>query len=110
MLLVGTPWYLKGADLLVEAFHRLAPDFPDVKLKILGYFPDGDKLFELIGGSPQIEVLKARPLPEALAVIRNAAILVLPSRCEGIGRVLIEGMAAGIPDRFRCRRHPVHDP
>ena len=42
-------------------------------------------------------MLKARPLPEALAVIRNATILVLPSRCEGLGRVLIEGMAAGIP-------------
>ena len=34
----------------MEAFHRLAPDFPDVKLKILGYFPDGDKLFQLDRG------------------------------------------------------------
>ena len=97
VLLVGAPWYLKGADLLVEAFRRLAPDFPDVKLKILGYFPDGDKLHELIGGSAQIEVLKARPNPEALRIISGASVLVLPSRCEGMGRVLIEGMAAGIP-------------
>ena len=97
VLLVGAPWYLKGADLLVEAFHRLAPDFPDVKLKILGYFPDEDKLHELIGGSAQIEVLKERPHPEALRIISGATILVLPSRCEGMGRVLIEGMAAGIP-------------
>lgn len=97
VLLIGAPWYLKGADLLVEAFHRLAPDFPHVKLKILGHFPDGDKLHELIGGAPQIEVLKARPNPEALRVISEAEILVLPSRCEGMGRVLIEGMAAGVP-------------
>ena len=97
VLMVGAPWYLKGADLLIEAFRRLAPDFPHVKLKILGYFADGDKLHQLIGGSPQIEVLKARPLPEALRVISGAAILVLPSRCEGMGRVLIEGMAAGVP-------------
>lgn len=97
VLMVGAPWYLKGADLLVEAFRRLAPDFPHVKLKILGFFPDGDKLHELIGGAPQIEVLKARAYPEALRVISGAEILVLASRCEGMGRVLIEGMAAGIP-------------
>jgi glycosyltransferase involved in cell wall biosynthesis len=97
VLLVGAPWYLKGADLLVEAFQRLAPDFPHVKLKILGHFPDGDKLHELIGGARQIEVLKARPFPEALPIISGAAILVLPSRCEGMGRVLIEAMAAGVP-------------
>ncbi len=97
VLLVGAPWYLKGADLLVEAFLRLAKDFPNVKLKLLGYFPDGDKLHELIGGSPQIEVLKAKPYQEALRVISDAAILVLPSRCEGMGRVLVEGMAAGVP-------------
>jgi len=97
VLLVGAPWYLKGADLLVEAFHRLAPDFPHVKLKILGFYPDADKLHELIGGARQIEVLKARPFPEALPIISGAAILVLPSRCEGMGRVLIEGMAAGVP-------------
>ena len=97
VLLIGAPWYLKGADILVEAFLRLAPDFPSVKLKILGHFPDGDKLHELIGGSRQIEVLKARAYPEALCIISGAAIMALPSRCEGLPRVLIEGMAAGLP-------------
>ncbi|HEY2842200.1 MAG TPA: glycosyltransferase family 4 protein [Bryobacteraceae bacterium] len=97
VLLIGAPWYLKGADLLIEAFLRLAPDFPQVKLKILGYFPEQDKLHELIGGAPQIEVLKAIAHIEALQVICNAAIMVLPSRCEGLPRVLIEGMAAGLP-------------
>ena len=33
VLLAGSPWYLKGADVLIEAFRRLAPDFPQVKLK-----------------------------------------------------------------------------
>ena len=97
VLLIGAPWYLKGADLLIEAFLRLAPDFPDVKLKILGYFPSGDKLHELIGGARQIEVLKAMGHTDALRVISGAAIMALPSRCEGLPRVLIEGMAAGLP-------------
>lgn len=97
VLLVGAPWYLKGADLLVEAFQRLAPDFPDVKLKILGYYPDRAQLDALIGGSDRIEILKARPNPEALLVISQCEILVQPSRCEGMGRVVVEAMGAGVP-------------
>jgi glycosyltransferase involved in cell wall biosynthesis len=97
ILLVGAPWYLKGADVLIKAFLKLAPDFPDVKLKILGWYPDSEVLTSLSGGAPQIEILKARPNPEALEIIKGAAVMVLPSRCEGLGRVLLEGMAAGIP-------------
>jgi glycosyltransferase involved in cell wall biosynthesis len=97
ILLVGAPWFLKGADLLITAFHALAKDYPHVKLKILGYYPDGDQLRSLAGTSPQIEILKARPNPETLEIISAASILVQPSRCEGFGRVLLEGMAAGLP-------------
>lgn len=97
ILLVGAPWYLKGADLLIEAFLRLAPDFPDVELKILGYYPDLEQLKALTNGSGRIQILKAMPNPQALKLISQATILVLASRCEGMGRVLIEAMAAGVP-------------
>jgi len=68
-----------------------------VRLKILGYFPDRAELEVLTEGSPQIEILKARPNVEALRIIEKATILVQPSRCEGLSRTVIEGMAAGIP-------------
>jgi len=97
VLLIGAPWYLKGADVLVKAFLPLVPEFPDVKLKILGYFPDRAELDALIGGSPQVEILKARPFLEALEIIKGATVMALPSRCEGLSRALIEGMAAGLP-------------
>jgi glycosyltransferase involved in cell wall biosynthesis len=97
VLLVGAPWYLKGADLLIEAFLRLVPDFPNVKLKILGHYPERRELDSMIGGSQRIEILKARSHREVLQIISEASILVLPSRCEGMGRVLIEAMAAGVP-------------
>ncbi len=97
VLMVGAPWYLKGADRLIEAFKRLAADFPDVKLKLLGHFPDRQQLEALTGGSRQIEILKAIPPPEALQLISRCEVLVLPSRCEGMGRVLVEAMGAGIP-------------
>lgn len=97
LLLVGAPWYLKGADLLIAAFLRLAPDFPALHLKIQGHFPDRDQLEQLTQGSERIEVLRAVPLTETLERIRNAMVLVLPSRCEGMGRVLLEAMSAGVP-------------
>ena len=97
VLMVGAPWYPKGADVLIKAFLELANEFPDVKLKLLGFYPDQTALNALIGGSPQVEILKPRPHPEALKVIARASVIVLPSRYEGLGRALIEGMAAGIP-------------
>lgn len=97
VLLVGAPWYLKGADLLVTAFQALAEDFPSLRLRLLGHYPDRDPLDRLIAGHPRIEVLAPRPNPEALRLIARAAVLVLPSRCEGMGRVLVEAMAAGVP-------------
>jgi glycosyltransferase involved in cell wall biosynthesis len=97
ILLVGAPWYLKGADLLIEAFRKIADEFPDVTVRIQGHFPDKDKLAALISGSPRIEIVKAVPNPETLQRISRALILVHPSRCDGLSRVIIEAMGAGVP-------------
>jgi glycosyltransferase involved in cell wall biosynthesis len=97
VLFVGAPWYLKGADLLLKAFRRLSPDFPDIKLKLLGYYPDHEQLEALTGGLPQIEILAPRRNAEALGIISQAMILALPSRCDGMPRVILEAMAAGVP-------------
>ena len=97
ILLVGAPWYLKGADLLIDAFRKVMDEFPDVTLKIQGYYPDKDQLEALIGGSPRMEIVKAVPNPETLQRISRALILVHPSRTDGLSRVLIEAMGAGVP-------------
>lgn len=97
VLLVGAPWFLKGADLLIGAFRRIADEFPEVTVKIQGYFPDKDQLEALIDGTPRIEIVKAVPNPETLERISRALIVVHPSRCDGLSRVLIEAMGAGVP-------------
>jgi glycosyltransferase involved in cell wall biosynthesis len=97
ILLVGAPWYLKGADLLIAAFLRLAGDFPGVKLKLVGWFPDRERLEAQTGGSTQIEILTPRPNPEILELISGATVFALPSRCEGTPCVILEAMAAGLP-------------
>jgi glycosyltransferase involved in cell wall biosynthesis len=94
---VGAPWYLKGVDVLIKAFAEVAPGFPDVSLKLLGFYPGQEALLELTRDVPQIEVLRARLNPETLEIIKRATIMATPSRTEGMGRVVVEAMAAGIP-------------
>ncbi len=97
ILLVGAPWYLKGVDLLVDAFIGLMAEFPNVRLRLLGHYPERAALDSLSAGNDRIEILKAMPNREALDLIAGAFVLALPSRCEGMPRVLIEAMAAGVP-------------
>ncbi len=97
VLMVGAPWYLKGADVLIEAWQKVAEEFPDITLKIQGYNPDHDALEALAAGSPQIEIVKAAPNAETIRRISRALVVVLASRCEGLSRVLIEAMSAAVP-------------
>ncbi len=97
ILLVGAPWYLKGVDLLVRAFHNIKAEFPHMRLRVLGYYPDSNALNELIAGEPRIEIMTARPNRKVLPIVANACIFVLASRTEAGGRVLIEAMGAGKP-------------
>jgi len=84
---------------LIEAFKRLAPDFPDIKLKIVGWYlkTEHEQLEALAGDSKQIELVRAAPNPVILPIISGCLILVHPSRCEGGPRTVIEGLAAGVP-------------
>ena len=97
VLQVGNPWYLKGVDVLLKAFAEVAPEFPNATLKLLGFYPSQEALLELTRDAPQVEVLRARPNPETLEIIKQAAIMATPSRTEALPRVIMEAMAAGIP-------------
>jgi glycosyltransferase involved in cell wall biosynthesis len=97
VLFAGFPYYLKGLDVLVAAFKAVSEEFPDWRLKILGWFPDQTALREAIGGHPRIVVhppVYRRDMPEHMG---RCGIFVLPSRTEAMGRVLIEAMACAKP-------------
>lgn len=97
ILLVGFPWYLKGVDILCNAFAKIREAIPQYELVVMGYVPNKDKLLERIGCTDRIRFEPPRPYPEALRMIAGCAVLVLPSRTEAMGRVLLEAMAAGRP-------------
>lgn len=97
VLQVGAPWFLKGVDVLLKAFAEVAPEFPNARLKLLGFYPGQEALLDLTRDARQVEVLRARPNPETLEIVKRAAMMATPSRTEGLPRVIIEAMAAGIP-------------
>lgn len=97
VLFVGFPFRRKGVDILIAAFKKVAPKYPDWKLKILGWFPDMTELNAAMDKHPQIyhhPPVYNNEMPDHMG---RCAFLVLPSRSEAGGRVLQEAMAASKP-------------
>jgi colanic acid/amylovoran biosynthesis glycosyltransferase len=97
---------VKGAEYLIRAFGRLARQHPTVELVIVGDGPLKSRLQELarsLGLAERVRFLGALPHEQVLAWMRKAAMLVLPSvrtstgRVEGLGMVLLEAAATGVP-------------
>lgn len=98
VLLVGFPFYLKGVDTLILAFNTVSKNFPEYSLKIVGWCPEGKEYFEaLAAGNAKIEICNPVPYDQIVDLMAKCSFLVLPSRTEAMGRVLVEAMACGKP-------------
>jgi D-inositol-3-phosphate glycosyltransferase len=90
----------KNVRLLLEAYCRLRESLPDApRLLLVGEHPrpgDWDKAVEW-GIADCIDV-RVNAAPEVLpSLYRQASIFVLPSNEEGLGIVILEAMASGLP-------------
>jgi glycosyltransferase involved in cell wall biosynthesis len=95
LLFLGRLEPVKGLDVLLEAFARLAPGHPDLDLHLVG---DGS-LAPLARAALPGRVHVHGPVgPSAVAgFLAGADALVLPSRSESIPTTLLEAAAAGLP-------------
>ncbi len=94
LLFIGYPWYLKGVDTLILAFIRIADEFPDYHLKIVGYCPDRAPFEKLAAGHARIHLENPVQYEEIPGLMAGCTAFVLPSRTEAMGRVLLEAMAS----------------
>ncbi len=100
-LIVGSVGWLtdiKGHEYLLEAIAKLRQDFPSLHLVIVGSGDRHDALLQQacsLGLSDALHLLGHRDDVESC--LAGMDLFVLPSLNEGMGRALIEAMAAGLP-------------
>lgn len=97
ILCVGHPYHIKGVDVLIKAFNRISKVYPECKLKIIGHCEDRKPYLELAGDNANITFCKGMYFEDIVTEFERCRFLILPSRTEGIPRVLIEAMACGKP-------------
>lgn len=93
----------KGHDVLIEAFGKIAPLYPEIDLVIIGEGPARAPLGHLIdalGLSGRVHLPGTSRTP--FAVLGAARVFVLPSRFEGFPNALVEAMAMGLPCIATC--------
>jgi len=89
----------KNAMLLLNSFSVVVKEFPDVKLVIIGDAPERhyvEKCDEL-SISQSVKFLDRIPNEKTVEYYQNAIIFTLPSLQEGLGIVVLEAMACGVP-------------
>lgn len=94
---VGSLSYNKGYDLLIDAWSKIASQHPSWSVHIYGK-GDASIYQDIINQAGiQKQITFHAPVQDIASIYQQASLLVLPSRSEGFGMVLIEAMACGVP-------------
>lgn len=101
-LTVGTVEPRKNVGLLVDAFERMWAEGHDVRLVVVGR--EGwhvEELVERLGDHPELghRLIWVGWMPDAEVdwLYRHAHAVAVPSRCEGYGLPVVEGLRRGAP-------------
>ena len=95
---VGRLVLQKGYDMLIEAWEKVYPVYPDWRLDIFGEGEDSDFLHRLIASKKLEHLITINaPTENIISEYLNSSIYVMSSRYEGFPMVLIEAMSCGLP-------------
>ena len=102
LLFFGRICFMKGCDILLDAFAEAAASAPDVHLAICGTDHEGWKL-ELVRRAEQLAIAErvtwTGPIfgDDRWPAFSASELLVLPSRCETFPIVVLESLSCGTP-------------
>lgn len=97
-LFSGALIHRKGVDLLAQAFVELARELPNVFLRVVGDGPLRKLVMELLDVvRDRVEFIGFTDWDELPSYYSEADVLCVPSRYDGWGMVVPEGLAAGLP-------------
>ena len=99
LLFVGVLEDYKGIDVLAEAWREAAPRVPDAELRLVGRGAKSELVEELLVDLPRQTrwYPAARRRPSWWASSTRSTALVLPSRSEGLPRIVLESFCRGRP-------------
>lgn len=106
ILFVGWPNFNKGIDVLLQAMAQLKQSGAPGRLLLAGgsYYRDTrlqeERLHQLadsLGLGDRVAFVGWQPQEEVARLMAESAVLVLPSRAESFGAVLVEALACGTP-------------
>ena len=91
---------LKGLSHLLKAMAALRPDYPEIRLTLVGQpKPDGEtqRLIDSLELADCIDSCKGISHEEMVQKYARATVAVVPSMYEGFGLPAVEAMACGVP-------------
>lgn len=92
-LFIGRDFVRKNGQAVLDAFRRVHASHPGAQLIFVSTLPDGHKITY-----PGVQHYESLPRQELLErIYPQADVLLLPSRAEGFGLVLLEAMSFGMP-------------
>lgn len=93
-------FFQKGLDTVLDAFARIAPRFPALRLVLAGRGRDEQRLrseVERLDAADRVELRPGVGRDEVLDLFSGALAMLMPSRLEGLPMAPAEAMAAGVP-------------
>jgi len=98
LLAISNHHYRKGIDVLLNAFAMVSQKRPDLDLILVGEGSEGDALMSQayeLGITANVIFFGVASRNQVGSLLKGCEFLVLPSRSESFGKVLIEAMLAG---------------
>lgn len=97
-LFIGVLERYKNVDGLLEIWRRTAPRVPEAMLHVVGSGTLGHVVQDLIALLPQQTTWTPRlPTEDVVEALDASTLLLLPSRSEGLPRVVVEALLRGRP-------------